>query len=345
MNLEAGQSAFDYGRLDRAPGPGGYLSMPEDFGRRFMVFSDTEEEFDWTKPPRRDQRSTTHVKSLPEAHRRFAGYGAHPVYLVDHPIATDPAAVELFRGLQEAGECTIGSHLHPWVTPPYEEEVNRINSFSGNLPSELERAKLECLTDTIEQAFGRRPIIYRAGRYGIGRNSARHLADLGYKADCSVRAAYDYSDEKGPDFTAMKPPPYRVGELLELPLSVAYLGAARRLGHALFPLSGKVPYLRGALSRARLLNRVPLTPEGAPLDEALEAVDRLLDDGLQILSISFHSPSVEAGHTPFVRDEADLRDFWAWWDGVFNLLARRGVTAASVDELLAAAERARPMAA
>jgi hypothetical protein len=52
---------------------------------------------------------------------------------------------------------------------------------------------------------------------------------------------------------------------------------------------------------------------------------------------------VEPGHTPFVRDAADLRDFWAWWDGMFDLLARRGVTSASVDELLEAGERARPI--
>ena len=343
MNVEAGPAGSDVARLDLAPDPGAYLRMPEDFGRRFMVFSDTEEEFDWTKPQRRDQRSTSHVKSLPEAHRCFRSYGAHPVYLVDHPIATDPVAVELFRGLQEAGECTIGTQLHPWVNPPFEEEVNRTNSFSGNLPSALERAKLECLTDTIEQAFGRRPIIYRAGRYGIGPNSARHLTELGYKADVSVRAMYDYSDEKGPDFTAMKPLPYRVGALLELPLSAAYLGAARGLGATLFPLSGRVPLVRGALARFGLLNRVPLTPEGAPLAEALQAAERLLDDGVQILSISFHSPSVEPGHTPFVRDAADLRDFWAWWDGMFDLLARRGVTSASVDELLEAGERARPI--
>ena len=340
-----GGAAWGTARLDQPPHADWYLRFPEDFGRRFMVFSDTEEEFDWTKPQRRENRATTHVKSLGQAHRRFRDYGAHPVYLIDHPIATDPAAVDLFAPLQEAGECTIGTQLHPWVNPPFEEEVNRTNSFSGNLPSALERAKLECLTETIAEAFGRRPNVYRAGRYGIGRTTAGHLQELGYQLDVSVRAYFDYSDEKGPDFSKMEPLPYRLGGsgLLEVPLSAAFLGAARALGPRLFPLTGKVPRLRGALARARLLNRVPITPEGAPLAEALDAVGRLLDDGHQIISISFHSPSVEPGHTPFVRDEADLREFWDWWDGVFNLLARHGVTSASVDDVLAAARRARPL--
>ncbi len=345
--MDGGFSAgsAEFGRLDRAPDPADYLRFPEDFGRRFMVFVDTEEEFDWSKPQSRDQRSTTHVKSIPDAHRRFRDHGAHPVYLVDHPIATDPFSVEIFKALQDAGECTIGTQLHPWVNPPFEEEVNRTNTFSGNLPAALERAKLENLTNTIEHAFGRRPIIYRAGRYGVGPNSARHLVELGYTIDVSVRAMFDYSDERGPNFSGVRPLPYRLrpSGLLELPLSAAYLGAARAIGPKLFPLTGKVPRLRGVLARTGLLNRVPLTPEGAPLNEALQAVERLLDDGHQIISMSYHSPSVEPGHTPFVRDQVDLRDFYAWWDGVFGLLARRGVASASVDDVLAAANRARPL--
>ncbi len=337
-NQTGGPSAGD--RLDRPPPPNAYIRLPETFGRRFMVFSDTEEEFDWSKPQSRDQRATTHVKSLGGAHRRLRDLGAHPIYLIDHPIATDPLAIETLRPLQEAAECGIGTQLHPWVNPPFEEEVNRTNTFSGNLPMTLEHAKLHSLTVAIEEGFGRRPIIYRAGRYGVGPNSARLLEELGYRIDVSVRAFFDYSDETGPNFSGVRPLPYAVGSLLEVPLSAAYMGPLRGLGQMLFPLSGKLPLVRGALARTGLLNRVSLTPEGVPLAEALAAVERLLDDGHQLLSISFHSPSVEPGHTPYVRDAADLRQFYAWWEGVLGLLARRGVTAASIEDVLAATGRA-----
>jgi hypothetical protein len=60
-----------------------------------------------------------------------------------------------------------------------------------------------------------------------------------------------------------------------------------------------------------------------------------------LLSISFHSPSVEPGHTPYVRDAADLRRFYAWWDGVLGLLAREGVEPIGANALIAAAWRAR----
>jgi hypothetical protein len=331
-------------RLDRPPHAGSYLRFPETFGRRFMIFCDTEEEFDWGKPHDRNARATTHMKTLPEAQRHMSAFGAKPVYLVDHPIATDPRSIELLRPWQDAGECAVGTQLHPWVNPPFDEEVNRTNSFAGNLPLELERAKLTNLTETIEQAFGRRPIIYRAGRYGVGPNTASLLRELGYRIETSVRAMFDYSNEKGPNFSRVKPLPYRIeGNLIELPLTAAYLGPLRGMGGPIFRFTSGLPPARGALARSRLLNRVPLTPEGTPLAEALAAVERLLDDDVQLISMSYHSPSVVPGHTPFVRTQADLKKFYSWWDGVLGLLVRRGVTAASLEELVTATEGAQPI--
>ena len=84
-------------------------------------------------------------------------------------------------------------------------------------------------------------------------------------------------------------------------------------------------------------NRIALTPEDMPLADALAAVDAALADDLRLLVFSFHSPSLAPGHTPYVRDAADLRGFWRWWDAVLDRLDRRGVRPASLTEILAAA--------
>jgi hypothetical protein len=230
-------------------------------------------------------------------------------------------------------DCDIGAHLHPWVTPPHDETVTVANSFAGNLPEPLERAKLALLTDTLEAVFGRRPTIYRAGRYGVGPNTHRILADLGYRVDASVRARFDYGAEAGPDFTDHPIDPYWLDNgLLALPLTTSLAGPLGR-----WPGLTRVSRLRGALARSGLLNRIPLTPEGVPLVEARQAIETELDRGTQIFSLSFHTPSLVPGHTPYVRDAADLRTFWAWWDGVFDLFARRGVTPVRTPDILAAA--------
>ena len=332
-------------RLDVPPADSAYLELPEEFGRRVAVFVDTEEEFDWNKPHSRDERSTGAAESLPIIQKRLRSYGVKPVYLIDHPIASDPRCVATLREFQETGDCTIGTQLHPWVNPPFEEEVNRANSFPGNLPAALERAKLVRLTDLIERAFDRRPTVYRAGRYGVGPNTAALLADLGYQADVSVRASFNYSGEGGPNFSRIRPIPYLIEGtgLVEIPLTAGYVGALRAYGGSLFGAAGRVPRLRGVLARAGLLGRVALTPEGMPLAEAREVVDRLLDDGLRLFSISFHSPSVEPGNTPYVRNARDLDLFYAWWDGIFDHMAARRISPASIEECLDAAAAARPL--
>jgi hypothetical protein len=325
------------GRLDRPPPRDSYVDLPASFGRRFAIFVDTEEEFDWSRPPTRDEHGTKAAESLPKAQRRLAEAGVKPVYLVDYPIATDPRSVATLRDYLEAGECTVGTQLHPWVNPPFEEKLTAANSFAGNLPEALERAKLARLTETLESSFGRRPIVYRAGRYGVGPNTARLLVEAGYQADASVRPLHDYSADGGPDFSAVEPRPFRLGPLLEIPLSVAYTGRLRGYGERLYRSAGRVPRGHGLLARTGLLSRVSLTPEGMPLAEAADAVERLLEDGIRLFSVSFHSPSLEPGHTPYVRDEADLRLFYGWWDGMFELFARHGIEAASLEQILAAA--------
>lgn len=328
------------GRIDRPPAPRDRLIPPASLGRRFLVFVDTEEEFDWTAPRSREATATSAIAALPEAHRRLAGFGICPTYLVDYPVASAPAAVDVLRPLMEAGECAIGTQLHPWVNPPFDEQLTVANSFVGNLPEVQERAKLASLTARIAESFGKRPQVYRAGRYGIGPNSARLLEEAGYRMDVSVRALFDYSAEGGPDFSQYDAMPYWAGPqrlVMELPLTATYTGFARHFGRHLYPAAGRIARARGLLARSGALARIALTPEGTPLADALRAIRSLLEDDAPLISISFHSPSVEPGHTPYVRDAADLRRFYAWWDGVLGLLALENIAPIGADALITAA--------
>src|SRR3546814_8230794 len=82
-----------------------------------------------------------------------------------------------------------------------------------------------------------------------------------------------------------------------------------------------------------MLTRVALTPEGIPARDAIEAIDRMLDDGIRVLNLSFHSPSLEPGYTPYVRDAADLRAFYGWWDAVLDRMTKRGRSEEHTSEL------------
>lgn len=321
------------------PAPAQRIYWPADFGTRFSVFVDVEEEFDWSAPPTRDQRATTAMAAFPAAHRRFADRAIALTCMVDHPIVADPRSVEILTAMLADGRSTIGVQLHAWVTPPFDEALTPANSYAGNLPRALEAAKIDTMTRAIETAFGFGPLAYRAGRYGIGPATLDLLAARGYRIDSSVRARYDYSADGGPDFAAVGAAAYRRGTMIEVPLTTVFTGAARRGGSALYRALGRVPRARGAFARAGLLSRIALTPEDMPVADALEAIAVAVGEGVRLLSFSFHSPSLVPGHTPYVRDAGDLARFDRWWDRVLDQLDRRGIASASLAEIVAAADR------
>ncbi len=318
-------------RLDLPPPDAARLHLPDSFGTRFALFGDAEEEFDWNGPFRRESTATETIRALPDANRRFQSAGLEPCWMADWPVVDNAESGAILRELVAAGHCTIGTQLHPWVSPPFDEDVSRRNSYTCNLPRELQREKLRRLSDRIEAVTGARPRVYRAGRYGIGPHTAGLLHELGYALDVSVRSCFDYRGQGGPDFTRHPLWPWTIAPgLFELPLSTAFTGALGR-----WPVAYRAESLRGTLARTGLLARVPLTPEGVPLADALEAIEALLGEGHRLFSLSFHTPSLVPGHTPYVRDAADLVTFWRWWDGVFDRFAARGVRPVGLEEMIA----------
>jgi hypothetical protein len=293
-----------------------------------LIVVDTEEEFDWAAPFSRDSRATTAVPAQLRAHEIYDRFGIVPTYVVDYPVATDPAAVGFLAGLRDAGKAEIGAHLHPWVTPPYDEDVNVRNSYHCNLPAALERAKIEALTGVIEKNFGERPTAFKAGRYGFGPSTARVLADFGYRVDCSLVPHTDFSGDGGPDFRGRPDRPYWLSQgLLEVPLSVGFLGAMPGLGARvrwLFdsPGAGRLR-LPGALARSGIVARSRLTPEGISAEEQCRLIEAMVRRGHRIFSLTYHSPSLAPGHTPYVRDEAGLTAFLASIEQVLTFFQGR----------------------
>ena len=323
--------------IDEVPAKADKAAFRPGFGQRYVLTVDTEEEFDWSQPIRREGHGLAHLPRLAKFQSFCENEGICPVYLVDYPVATSALAADILREPVAQGRAEIGIQLHPWVNPPFEEEINEHNSFAGNLPPELERAKFTRLRQEIERNFGAVPQIYRAGRYGAGRNTARMLRDRGIAMDSSVRAKFDYSGEGGANYRYHPLVPYWLDaehSVLELPLTTVYWGILRKQGDMLYPLMWRMPSLRGVFARLGMLERIPLTPEGIAPEEAIRGIDIALDDQLPLLVFSFHSPSLRPGHTPYVRDEADLDGLYDWWRAIFAYLARRGVTASSVSQIM-----------
>jgi len=321
---------------------------------RLIVTVDVEEQFDWERPICTTNTNVTAVKRVSRAHRIFEAFKVTPTYVVDYPVATQPDGYRPLLELMGNGACLIGAQLHPWVSPPFDEPLTIHNSYAGNLPRDLESAKLRVLTDKIQETLGVRPVIYKAGRYGIGNNTAGILAELGYRIDLSVYPHKDFRGDSGPDFRHLDVRPFWFGErreLLCIPLTCGFTGSLWWHGSRLYPAVcgplGATLHVPGILARLNLLNRVTLTPEGMRIDEAIDLTRSLLRRGIRIFSLAFHSPSLEPGNTPYVRDARDLTLLLNWlstyFEFFFGEIGGRPDTPISVlSDMETAAARGRP---
>ncbi len=310
---------------------------------KLLVVIDTEEEFDWSAPFQRANNSVAAMDDIGRAQELFDEFGLRPTYVIDYPVASQERGFAALREYASTGRAQIGAHLHPWVSPPHDELVNSVNSYPGNLPAELEHAKLRLLVETIEANLGSRPTIYKAGRYGLGPNTARILEQEGFEIDLSLCAAFDHSGDGGPDYSDYDSRPFWFGPkngLLGLPTTGAFLGMARSRSAGLHRLAQRAAFrplrLAGIFSRLGLVERIQLSPEGQAFDDLARLTRGLVRRGIRTLSLSFHSPSMRPGCTPYVRNEHELHEFLATCRRYFEFfLEDLGGTLSTPNEILA----------
>jgi hypothetical protein len=310
------------------PAPAQTLSLSADRRPILLVVVDTEENFDWNADYSSSSIAVHGMSQIERLQSMFDRCSVKPVYMIDYAIASQPEGYQSLAKIVADGRCEIGAHLHPWINPPFSEEITVRNTYPFNLPSDLEAEKLRVLTSTIEKNLGVKPISYKAGRYGIGAATPQILIDQGFKIDLSVVPTRDYSIDGGPDFTEFRATsPFWIDpdhQLLELPLTTSFIGLLSSHDGLFRAINGKIGrffHLPGIFARMGLINRVNLTPEGVMIKEAKALTHHLLASGERVFTLAFHSTSLTPGSTPYVDDEAKLVKFYGWLEEYFAFFA------------------------
>jgi hypothetical protein len=268
------------------------------------------------------------IGALPRLAAFLDRLGARPTYFTSYQVAIRPRAAATLRDIRAAGRAEIGAHLHPWNTPPLTEAWAPRNSMLKNLPADLQLAKLRRLTAVLEEAFDVTPRAFRTGRYGLGRETVGALLGCGYRVDSSVTPFISWQRvDDGPTFVGAPLEAYPLapdrdvrqpapdGELLEIPLShgfsrgpFPFWDPARRLLEA---PPCRWLHLAGLAARVGLVDRIALSPELASAAQMLTLSRRLLEHGVRHLSLSWHSPSLVPGLSPFVATATDVERLYA----------------------------------
>jgi len=307
-----------------------------------IVVVDTEEEFNWAKPPDSAETSVSHMESLHLTHDICTQYGVSPCYVIDYPIASQKLSADILNGYLAKHQCEIGAHLHPWVNPPIEEQLSSRNMYPGNLPKDLEYRKLKTLRDMIEQQFGNKPNTYKAGRYGFGKNTLDILKQLGFSIDLSFCPPIDHSADGGPDYSDNNSEPFifKDSDILEIPISGSFTGIMGKYSKPVFNISQRFEKIRmpGILSRTNVLDRLILSPEGYTPEEHIKVVKYLYKKGQRVFTWSFHSPTVVPGNTAYVTNKVQQQNyldcFKRFFDYFFNQLNGSATTPTEIYKMM-----------
>lgn len=290
---------------------------------KIFITIDTEED-NWGEY-HETSGSVENILALPRLQSMFDRYGAIPTYLINYPVASQNKSIDILSSFLANETCELGTHCHPWNTPPLEEELNERNSMMCNLDYDLLLKKMTFLHNTIQKNFHINPVTFRAGRWALNEDVAKCLVDLGYLVDTSMSPFVDWSNSFGPNFRYSSTNPFYFnasnleahdsdGDLLEIPPTIGFHQSSFRLCDLIRNrvINSKISKLRllGIMDRLRILNFRWLSPELSNGQDMVKLSKRFVSSGHQFLNMSFHSTSLLPGKSPFVKNETELKDFF-----------------------------------
>ncbi len=301
---------------------------------------DTEPDDAWV-----DHRcnSVANVQQLLRLQELLDDFGALATLLITHKVASDAEACKTLLRLRDRHGAEIGTHLHPWESPPFLPSGIDVAhaSFPHEMPGDYFEEKLIQLTELITQKFGT-PKAYRAGRWGIVADHLPILERHGYTVDTSVMPLTDWrgtmgippsqGGRGGVDFRTAPRSPYhpaysditKLGSarILEIPVTVAYSrpvpGAIRRA----YPL---LPGLaRRVLSRTRMLHAVAATPAEEAEERLLPMLKSACAERPCVINWTIHSSELMVNGSPSTRTKSDLDRVFGRIRSMLKLLSESG---------------------
>jgi hypothetical protein len=310
--------------------------MPET---AFIITIDTEGDNLWAAPR---EITTRNAHYLPRFQALCERYRFAPVYLVNYEMAQSDAFVEFGRDVLARGAGEIGMHLHAWNSPPLDaltDDDFRHQPYLTEYSDALLRAKVDYMTDLLEDRFAVKMTSHRAGRWKLDSRYVSALLARGYRADCSVTPGIDWSRNRGDpegdggaNYTSFPEHAYfmrpedisRPAEdgLLEVPATIR-----PSLLYRLAPWAYRIPVVRSVAYRLSPPHAW-VGPGESPLRGMLRAANGARADGADHIEFALHSSELMPGGSPTFRTAADIEALYRDLEVLFAHLAPwcRGLT-------------------
>lgn len=236
-------------------------------------------------------------------------YQFKPTWLVNWEMVNDNRFVSFARKYMERGQCEIGMHLHAWNTPPYYELLRGESAglpYLTEYPEEIMRKKIITMTNILEERFDRKPVVHRAGRWGMNDIYFKLLHEQGYIADCSVTPYVNWATSvgqtpgfAGPDYSGEGPViSFRQG-VVEIPVTTLW-----------------------SEERSRVLW---LRPDRRNLQEMLYVIEQNYQSDNDYLMFMLHSSELMPGGSPTFKTEGGIEILYEHLDAIFKEISKNYV--------------------
>ena len=158
----------------------------------FVISVDTEEDFAFYDS-KNHYTSVDNVSELNRFQDLCEQYQFKPTYLCTYQVAKNDSSRDFLISFLKKETCEIGTHFHPWLTPPEQEFTAGHNYVSNDYSDDILKLKFDKLHNAIIDRFGVAPKSFRAGRWVMNPAQLRLLINYGYTVDTTVLPYVDYS--------------------------------------------------------------------------------------------------------------------------------------------------------
>lgn len=233
-----------------------------------------------------------------------------PIYFVSPEVVMDENCCKVLREEIRKG-AIIGAHLHPEYIAPFKEA----NAKEGEAQfpcfaysTEIEKEKLENLTNLIEKNLGVKPAWYRAARFGADRDTMYILKELGYQFDSSLTPHIDWSGKNGPNHSKTPCESYLLSKD-----DIYEKAKGNELGIKEFPVTiyGKRFGIIGKLLPDNWLFYRWLRPTHMLYLEQKGIIRKAEREKNRELVMMFHSMEVMIRKTPYIRNKF-MQKYFLW---------------------------------
>lgn len=252
---------------------------------------------------------TENILYLPRFQDLCNQYDFKPTWLSNWEMVNDDRFVTFAEKHLERNQCEIGMHLHAWNTPPEYELPKAENAglpYLIEYPTDVMQEKVGTMTKLIENKFGKRPVVHRAGRWAMNEDYFEILHDQGYIADCSVTPYINWAPNvgrtanwSGPDYSNEKNEISVRKGVVEVPVTTLRSSD-----------SNKVLWLR---------------PNRKNLEDMLYVIEQNNKSDCDYLMFMIHSSELMPGGSPTFKTEGGIEILYEHLGIIFEEIAKNYV--------------------